>query len=224
MLHDTGYLRRASQSHVANGAVFTGARQPPAPSSPPRTCRRSASAPRPRSRAAGAFHRLRNGPRRDPGRGRTSACSMDGRHRGPHRTDVDRMYLEKCRDFLYAEFVWANIARGGSPTATSWCATPRRRISCEDAGFYEHVARARIESSAAQTASPRPISTARTRTSRRSSATSPSCGSSSRRPSSGACAGSATRSRLGQLRDQPARCPHESRVEAPAPDELSPER
>jgi hypothetical protein len=58
----------------------------------------------------------------------------------------DRLYLEKCRDFLYAEFVWANIAR-------EKCADGRELVRYASAAdlmtktplFYESVARSRIE-------------------------------------------------------------------------------
>jgi hypothetical protein len=58
----------------------------------------------------------------------------------------DRMYLEKCRDFLYPEFVWANIARERLPDG-------REVVRYASAGdlvmktpaFYEYVARTRME-------------------------------------------------------------------------------
>jgi hypothetical protein len=58
----------------------------------------------------------------------------------------DRMYLEKCRDFLYREFVWGEIAREQLADGREIV----RYASAEDLiiktpGFYEYVARTRIE-------------------------------------------------------------------------------
>jgi hypothetical protein len=58
----------------------------------------------------------------------------------------DRMYLEKVRQFLYEEFVWAKIAREQLPDGREIV----RYSSPEDLiiktpGFYEYVARTRIE-------------------------------------------------------------------------------
>jgi hypothetical protein len=58
----------------------------------------------------------------------------------------DRMYLEKCRDFLYPEFVWANIAReklaDGREVVRYASATD---LMLKTPAFYEYVARTRIE-------------------------------------------------------------------------------
>jgi hypothetical protein len=58
----------------------------------------------------------------------------------------DRLYLEKCRAFLYREFVWANIARETLSDGREVV----RYSSPEDLiiktpGFYEYVARTRME-------------------------------------------------------------------------------
>src|ERR1043165_2433400 len=99
MLHDTGYLRRSSESDVANGAVFTKVH-----------VTRSAEA----ALAARLVHftgyemdldQIQIGEPRDRLLGwMVGTADLIGQM-------SDRMYLEKCRDFLYAEFVWANIAR-----------------------------------------------------------------------------------------------------------------
>jgi hypothetical protein len=57
----------------------------------------------------------------------------------------DRMYLEKCREFLYQEFVQGSIARETLPDGREIV----RYTSAEDLiyktpGFYEYVARDRI--------------------------------------------------------------------------------
>jgi hypothetical protein len=58
----------------------------------------------------------------------------------------DRMYLEKCREFLYKEFVWGRIARERLPDGHEIV----RYASAEDLiiktpGFYEYVVRTRLE-------------------------------------------------------------------------------
>ncbi|HEX6266769.1 MAG TPA: hypothetical protein VFZ81_07710, partial [Burkholderiales bacterium] len=58
----------------------------------------------------------------------------------------DRMYLEKCREFLYREFVWADIARETLPDGREVVryASPEDLI-IKTPGFYEYVARTRME-------------------------------------------------------------------------------
>jgi len=59
---------------------------------------------------------------------------------------ADRQYIEKCRDFLYWEFVWAGIARETQPDGREIV----RYASATDLviktpGFYQYLARPRIE-------------------------------------------------------------------------------
>jgi hypothetical protein len=58
----------------------------------------------------------------------------------------DRMYLEKCREFLYKEFVWGKIARERLPDGHELVryASPEDLI-IKTPGFYEYVARTRIQ-------------------------------------------------------------------------------
>jgi hypothetical protein len=148
MLHDTGYLRRADEGHVANGAVFTKVH-----------VSRSAEF------AATYLPQI--------GFGAEAALAARLVHFTGYEMDLDeiqvarphermlgwmvgtadligqmsdRMYLEKCRDFLYTEFVWANIARekfaDGHELVRYASAAD---LMVKTPGFYEHVARARIE-------------------------------------------------------------------------------
>jgi len=57
----------------------------------------------------------------------------------------DRLYLEKCRDFLYQEFVYGSIARETLPDGRELVryASPEDLI-IKTPGFYEYVARTRI--------------------------------------------------------------------------------
>ena len=148
LLHDTGYLKRSSEGHVANGAVFTKVH-----------VSRSAEF------AAAYLPQI--------GFGAEAALAAKLVHFTGYEIDVDeiqvaeprdrmlgclvgtadligqmsdRLYLEKCRDFLYTEFVWANIAR-------EMCADGRELVRYASAAdlmtktplFYEYVARSRIE-------------------------------------------------------------------------------
>jgi hypothetical protein len=148
LLHDTGYLKRSSEGHVANGAVFTKVH-----------VSRSAEF------AAAYLPQI--------GFGAEAALAAKLVHFTGYEIDVDeiqvaeprermlgclvgtadligqmsdRLYLEKCRDFLYTEFVWANIAR-------EKCDDGRELVRYASAAdlmtktplFYEYVARSRIE-------------------------------------------------------------------------------
>ena len=57
----------------------------------------------------------------------------------------DRMYLEKCREFLYQEFVLGSVAREKTPDGREIVryASPEDLIY-KTPGFYEYVARERI--------------------------------------------------------------------------------
>jgi hypothetical protein len=59
----------------------------------------------------------------------------------------DRMYLEKCREFLYKEFVWGSVARDTLPDGREIVryASPEDLV-IKTPGFYEYVARNRIDS------------------------------------------------------------------------------
>jgi hypothetical protein len=58
----------------------------------------------------------------------------------------DRMYLEKCREFLYKEFVWGKVARERLPEGHELVrfASPEDLI-IKTPGFYEYVACARLQ-------------------------------------------------------------------------------
>ena len=58
----------------------------------------------------------------------------------------DRLYLEKCREFLYREFVWGQLARETLPDGREvvhYASAEDLVIKTPD--FYEQVARERIE-------------------------------------------------------------------------------
>ncbi len=147
LLHDSGYMRRASEADVENGAIFTKVHV---------------------SRSADFLARYL------PTIGFGPEAEMAARvvHFTGYEMDVDnikvadpkdrlighmvgtadligqmsdRMYLEKCREFLYQEFVLGSIARETLPDGREIV----RYSSPEDLmyktpGFYEYVARDRI--------------------------------------------------------------------------------
>ena len=147
LLHDSGYMRRASEAHIENGAVFTKVHV---------------------SRSADFLSRYL------PTVGFAAEAETAARlvHFTGYEMDVDdikvsdpkdrmigymvgtadligqmsdRMYLEKCREFLYEEFVLGSIARETLPDGREIV----RYSSPEDLiyktpGFYEYVARDRI--------------------------------------------------------------------------------
>lgn len=147
LLHDAGYLRRSSEAQVENGAIFTKVHV---------------------SRSADFLARYLP----TIGFGAEAETASRVVHFTGYEIDVDdikvsdpkdrlighmvgtadligqmsdRMYLEKCREFLYQEFVLGSIAREKLPDGREVV----RYSSPEDLiyktpGFYEYVARDRI--------------------------------------------------------------------------------
>jgi hypothetical protein len=147
LLHDSGYLRRASETKIENGAVFTKVHV---------------------SRSADFLMRYL------PTIGFAAEADVAARlvHFTGYEMDIedirvedpkdlqlghmvgtadligqmsDRMYLEKCREFLYQEFVFGSIARETLPDGRELVryASPEDLIY-KTPGFYEYVARDRI--------------------------------------------------------------------------------
>jgi hypothetical protein len=139
LLHDSGYLKRASESQVENGAVFTKvhvSRSADFISGYLPQLGFGAEAPL----AARLVHftgyemDLDDIEVEDP-RDRMLGCMVGAADLIGQMSD--RLYLEKCRDFLYPEFVWADIARLRYASAAD--------LIMQTPDFYENVARARIE-------------------------------------------------------------------------------
>ena len=147
LLHDSGYMRRTSEAEVENGAIFTKVHV---------------------SRSADFLSRYL------PTIGFAAEAETAARlvHFTGYEMDVDdikvadpkdrligymvgtadligqmsdRMYLEKCREFLYREFVLGSIARETLPDGREIVryASPEDLIY-KTPGFYEYVARDRI--------------------------------------------------------------------------------
>ena len=148
MLHDTGYLRRSSESDVANGAVFTKVHVT--------RSAEFAAAYLPQigfgaeaELAARLVHftgyemELEDIRVADP-RDRMVGCMVGTADLIGQMSD--RMYLEKVREFLYDEFVWGKIAREQLPDGREIVrySSPDDLI-IKTPGFYEYVARTRIQ-------------------------------------------------------------------------------
>jgi len=147
LLHDSGYMKRLSEAQVGNGAIFTKTHV---------------------SRSADFLCRYL------PAVGFGAEAEVAGRlvHFTGYEMDVDsievadpkdrtlghmvgaadligqmsdRMYLEKCREYLYREFVLGSIAREKLPDGREIVrySSPEDLI-CKTPGFYEYVARDRI--------------------------------------------------------------------------------
>jgi hypothetical protein len=148
LLHDSGYLKRSSESHVENGAAFTKVH-----------VSRSAdfiSAYLPRlgfDAEAPVAARLVHFTgyemeiediRIDDPRDRLLGCLVGTADLLGQMSD--RMYLEKCREFLYREFVVGRVARETLPDGRELVryASPEDLV-IKTPGFYEYVARTRID-------------------------------------------------------------------------------
>jgi len=147
LLHDSGYMRGTSEANVENGAVFTKVHV---------------------SRSAAFLARYLP----TLGFGAEAETATRLVHFTGYEMDIDtiqvadpkdrllgymvgtadligqmsdRMYLEKCREFLYQEFVLGSIARDKLPDGREIVryASPEDLI-CKTPGFYEYVARERI--------------------------------------------------------------------------------
>ena len=148
LLHDCGYLKRNSERDVENGAVFTKvhvSRSADFISAYLTVLGYAAEAPT----AARIVHYTGYEMEIDDIRVDDPKDRLLGFMVGT--ADLigqmsDRMYLEKCREFLYEEFVLGSIARDVTPDGRELV----RYHSPDDLilktpGFYEYVARARIE-------------------------------------------------------------------------------
>ena len=148
LLHDCGYLKRASEARVENGAVFTKvhvSRSADFISAYLPVLGFAAEAPT----AAKLVHftgyemDVDDIQIADP-KDRLLGCMVGTADLIGQMSD--RMYLEKCREFLYKEFVLGSIAREVTPEGREIVryASPEDLI-LKTPGFYEYVARTRIE-------------------------------------------------------------------------------
>ncbi len=147
LLHDSGYMRRASEANVENGAVFTKVHVSRSADFLKRYLPMLGLAPE-ADLAARLVHFTGYEIEIEDIKVELPKDRLLGHMVGT--ADLigqmsDRMYLEKCREFLYKEFVWGSIARERLPDGREIV----RYTSAEDLiyktpGFYEYVANDRI--------------------------------------------------------------------------------
>jgi len=149
LLHDSGYLKRSSEGHVENGAVFTKvhvSRSADFISTYLPKVGFAAEAPL-ASRLVHftGYEMDLEDIRVDDARDRMIGCMVGSADLIGQMSD--RMYLEKVREFLYEEFVWGKIAREQLADGREIVrySSPDDLI-IKTPGFYEYVARTRINS------------------------------------------------------------------------------
>jgi hypothetical protein len=149
LLHDTGYIKRSSESEVENGAMFTKvhvSRSADFISSYLPVLGFAAEAPMAARLVHFTGYEMEIDDIRvaDP-KDRLLGCLVGTADLIGQMSD--RLYLEKCREFLYKEFVWGNIARDTLPDGREIVryASPED-LMIKTPGFYEYVARTRMTS------------------------------------------------------------------------------
>jgi len=147
LLHDSGYLRRLSEAGVENGAIFTKVHVSRSADFLLRylpTIGFGAEAPL-ASRLVHftGYEMDLDDIRVDDPRDRVLGCMVGTADLIGQMSD--RMYLEKCREFLYQEFVLGAVAREQLADGREIVryASPEDLIY-KTPGFYEYVARERI--------------------------------------------------------------------------------
>jgi hypothetical protein len=148
LLHDSGYIRRHSESGVENGAVFTKVHVSRSASFlasylPTIGFAAEADTAARMTHFTGYELDIEKIELEDP------QDRLLGRIVGTSdliAQMADRQYIEKCRDFLYREFVWGGIARETQPDGQEIV----RYASATDLviktpGFYQYFARPRLE-------------------------------------------------------------------------------
>ena len=148
LLHDSGYIRRNSESGVENGAVFTKVHVSRSASFlasylPTIGFAAEADTAERLTHFTGYeldIEKIELGDAKD----RVLGCIVG-------TSDLiaqmaDRQYIEKCRDFLYREFVWCGIARETQPDGREVVryASPTDLV-IKTPGFYQYLARPRLE-------------------------------------------------------------------------------
>src|SRR5919202_3412683 len=147
LLHDAGYLKRTSEAHIENGAVFTKvhvSRSADFIASYLPKIGFAAEAPLASRLVHFTGYEIDPADIRvsDP-RDRIVGCMVGTADLIGQMSD--RMYLEKVREFLYDEFVWGKIAREQLADGREIVrySSPDDLI-IKTPGFYEYVARTRI--------------------------------------------------------------------------------
>jgi hypothetical protein len=148
LLHDSGYIKRSSESHVENGAEFTKvhvSRSADFVSAYLPQIGFESEAPLAARLVHFTGYEMEiEDIRVEEEKDRLVGCMVGTADLIGQMSD--RMYLEKCREFLYREFVIGKVAREHLPDGKEVVrfASPEDLI-LKTPGFYEYVARARID-------------------------------------------------------------------------------
>ena len=147
LLHDSGYLKRTSESQIENGAVFTKVHVSRSADFIsgylPKVGFASEAPLASRLVHFTGYEMDLEDIRVEDARDRMIGCMVGTADLIGQMSD--RMYLEKVREFLYDEFVWGRIAREQLPDGREIVrySSPDDLI-VKTPGFYEYVARTRI--------------------------------------------------------------------------------
>jgi hypothetical protein len=148
LLHDMGYLKRTSETQVENGAIFTKvhvSRSADFIAAYLPKLGYAAEAPLASRLVHFTGYEMEvDDILVDDPRDRMVGCMVGTADLIGQMSD--RMYLEKVREFLYAEFVWGGIAREQMPDGREVVRyTSPEDLIIKTPGFYEYVARSRIQ-------------------------------------------------------------------------------
>jgi len=147
LLHDSGYLKRVSEGEVENGAIFTKIHVSRSAEFLANYLPKAGFAAEAQVGSVivhftGYEMNIEDIPVDHP-KDRLLGCMVGTADLIGQMSD--RLYLEKCRDFLYQEFVYGRIARETMPDGKEIVrySSPQDLI-IKTPGFYEYVARTRI--------------------------------------------------------------------------------
>jgi hypothetical protein len=148
LLHDSGYLKRSSEGEVENGAVFTKvhvSRSADFISGYLPRLGFAAEAPLAARLVHFTGYEMEiEDIRVDDAKDRLLGCMVGTADLIGQMSD--RMYLEKCREFLYPEFVLGRVAREQLVDGREIVRyTSPQDLIVKTPGFYESVARTRID-------------------------------------------------------------------------------
>ena len=147
LLHDSGYLKRTSEAEVDNGAVFTKVHVSRSAdfiaSYLPKIGFGAEAQLASRLVHFTGYEMDVDDIRVDDVRDRVVGCMVGAADLIGQMSD--RMYLEKVHSFLYEEFVWGQIAREVVDGREVVRYTSADDLIIKTPGFYEYVARSRIE-------------------------------------------------------------------------------
>lgn len=148
LLHDSGYIRRVSESGVENGAVFTKVHVSRSSEFlggylPTIGFQQEANTVAQLAHFTGYELDIDQIGLKDP-KDHQLGCIIGTADLIAQM--ADRQYIEKCRDFLYREFVWGGIAREIQPDGREIVrySSPTDLV-IKTPGFYQYLARPRIE-------------------------------------------------------------------------------